>query len=114
MKVIIAGSRSINNFDAIEQATSNCQFEITEVVSGGARGIDLLGEYWARKNQIPIKRFDADWNNLGRSAGYTRNVLMSDYADALIAIWDGQSRGTKHMIQRMKIKGKLVYVFEIN
>ena len=60
----------------------------------------------------PIKRFPADWENLGRGAGYVRNVQMAFYADALIAFWDGESRGTKHMIDIAKEKGLMVRVIQ--
>lgn len=96
MKTIIAGSRTITDID--EALNNFNDWTITEVVSGCARGVDKLGEVWATTNNIPIKRFPADWNNLGKSAGYVRNHQMADYAEALIAIWDGKSKGTKHMI----------------
>lgn len=111
MKVIIAGSRDIDNYDLIVEAIQQAEFEITEVVSGTARGPDKLGEQWARDNFIPISRFPADWNTHGKSAGYRRNAEMGQYADALIAVWDGQSRGTKHMIDIMKKLNKPYFVY---
>lgn len=110
MKVIIAGSRGITSFEAIERAVCDSGFEITEVVSGVARGVDKLGEHYAKKHGIPVKPSPALWHQHGKSAGYIRNVDMADYADALIAIWDGESRGTKHMIQAATDKGLLVYI----
>lgn len=98
MKVIIAGSRTVTDLAIIETAIRKADFPITEVVSGGARGVDTLGEEYAKKNGIPIKRFPANWDKYGKSAGYKRNVQMAEYADALIAVWDGESRGTMHMI----------------
>ena len=102
MKVIIAGSRegfvARNVFEAIEESG----FTITEVVSGTARGVDKDGEYWAKLNSIPIKQFPADWENLGKSAGFLRNKQMAEYANALIAVWDGKSKGTENMISIMK------------
>lgn len=83
------------------------------MVSGGASGVDLYGEKWARKNDIPIKRFPADWAKYGKRAGLIRNVEMANYADGLIAIWDGQSRGTKHMIDVAKDKGLVVYIYNV-
>lgn len=98
MKVIIAGSRDITDYEAVKRAVVNSGFEITEVVSGTARGVDQLGEQWAIDNNIPITPFPANWANYGRGAGFRRNLEMAQYADALIALWDGVSRGTKNMI----------------
>ena len=104
MKVIIAGSRSIVNYSLIKKLISESHLDITEIVSGGARGVDRLGEKYARENNIPIKQFLPDWENLGKVAAIIRNQEMAFYADALIAIWDSKSRGTKHMIEYMKDK----------
>lgn len=97
MKVIIAGSRSITEYSIIKQAVEESGFSITEIVSGMAKGVDKLGEQYANEKSILLKQFPADWSK-GRHAGFTRNVQMAEYADALIAIWDGQSKGTAHMI----------------
>lgn len=110
MKVIIAGSRGITDPALIKEAVRLSQFKITEVVSGAARGVDTLGEGWASVNRLPVKQFPANWNLYGKAAGHIRNNEMASYADALIAIWDGESRGTKHMIYTAKNKGLLVYV----
>ena len=72
-----------------------------------------MGRRWAIENGIPIKEFPANWQEFGRAAGPIRNGEMADYADALIAIWDGRSRGTADMISRMKIKEKPVWVQEV-
>jgi hypothetical protein len=111
MKTIIAGSRDISDINHVRAAVLHAGFEITEVVSGAARGIDRLGEDWATEHSIPIVRYPADWNKHGKSAGYLRNQQMADYADALIAVWDGSSRGTNHMVQIMRKAGKPVFVF---
>jgi len=111
-KIIIAGSRSVTDIDVVNQAVIDSRLKnyISEVVSGTARGVDQLGEIWARQRGIPVKRFPADWDTFGKSAGYKRNVVMADYADGLIAIWDGESKGTKHMIDIMLNKSKWTYV----
>lgn len=111
MKTIIAGSREIVDFNCVLKAVADCGWTITEVVSGGARGVDTLGEQYAKSFNIPMKRFPADWNQHGRSAGVIRNREMANYAQALIAIWDGNSRGTKNMIDEASKKGLRVYVF---
>lgn len=97
MKTIIAGSRdrSLSSVDKELLATLG----ITEVVCGGARGIDTDGRLWAEEQGIPVKMFPADWNKYGKSAGCIRNEEMAVYADMLVAFWDGESRGTKHMIR---------------
>lgn len=111
MKVIIAGSRT-----ATYQATLNAAYKtpllFTEVVSGGAKGADTFGECFANKEEIPIKRFLPNWDVHGKKAGMLRNIEMGDYADALIAVWDGKSRGTKHIIDYMTKLNKPVYVYE--
>ena len=109
MKTIIAGSRGIDDFAIVSKAIVDSGFEITEVVSGTARGVDLEGEGWASLNEVPIKRFPADWS-LGRGAGHKRNAEMAEYADALIAIWDGKSPGTRNMINEAAKKGLKIYV----
>ncbi len=79
------------------------------VVSGTARGVDSLGEAWATKNSIPIKHMPADWNGLGRSAGYRRNTAMCEKADGGIFLTTG-SNGTAHCISEMRRLGKQVFV----
>lgn len=113
MKTIIAGSRGINDLDQVIEAVLQSRFDITEVVSGTASGVDRLGESFAREHNCPVKRFPADWKQFGKSAGPRRNKQMGDYADVLIAVWDGKSRGTKQMIEYMKSLGKPVYVHEV-
>lgn len=110
MKTIIAGSRDVTEYNWVRIAVEESGFEITEVVSGGARGVDRLGERYAKENDISIKRFIPDWDGLGKKAGHVRNREMGDYADALIAIWDGVSKGTKGMIDYANNKGLEVYV----
>lgn len=111
MKVIIAGSRTITDPQVVADAVRKSGFQVTEVVSGCARGVDLLGSQWAAHNGIPWKAFPADWEKHGKKAGYLRNVEMANYAEALIAVWDGESRGTKHMIDIMtERKDRFVFV----
>lgn len=101
MKVIIAGSRKIDDYKLVVDTITKSGYDITEVVSGCATGVDRLGEQWARANNIPITEMPADWNRYGRSAGPYRNRAMAEYADAAIVIWDGESRGTRNMIENM-------------
>ena len=107
MKTIIAGSRTLTNYDTVLDAVVNSGFIITKILSGGARGVDSVGEVIARDFNIPIAVYPADWNTLGKVAGFIRNEAMALDADALIAVWDGRSPGTKHMIKlanRLKLK----------
>jgi len=111
MRTIIAGSRSITDPQLVAKAVAESGFTITSVVSGGARGIDRLGEAWATDHTIAITRFPAEWTRYGRSAGYRRNEVMAVHADALLAIWDGHSPGTRHMIDTARDHGLTVFVF---
>ncbi len=105
MRVIIAGSRSITDFQLIETYINDLHLPITEIISGTANGVDKLGEQYAKKYDIPIKHYPANWTLYGKSAGYKRNVEMANNADHLICIWDGVSKGTKHMLDIVKQKG---------
>lgn len=83
-----------------------------EVVEGGARGADKIGREWAKLHNIPYKTFPADWDKHKRVAGFIRNSEMAEYATHCIALWDGVSRGTKHMIDTAEKKGlklRIVY-----
>lgn len=110
MKTIIAGSRSVTDAMALIEAVAKSGFDITEVVSGGAQGADKLGEAWAFMSRVPVRRFTPNWNGHGRAAGMLRNLEMALYADALIAIWDGKSKGTEHMIAAAKKHHLKVFV----
>jgi hypothetical protein len=101
VKVIIAGTRSVDDYKLVVDTIQKSGYNITEVVSGCATGVDRLGERWAIANSIPIKEMPADWTRFGKSAGPQRNKAMADYADAAIVIWDGESRGTRNMIENM-------------
>lgn len=112
MKIIIAGSRDITDYKVVEEAIRQSGWldEHTEIVSGMARGVDMLAVEYAQTNHLPLYRFPADWDKYGKGAGYIRNREMAAFADALIAIWDGKTRGTKMMIDVARSKG-LFFVF---
>jgi len=110
-KVVIAGSRSFDSREIIDEYMIGIvKFlaeirapEISEVVSGTARGGDYQGELWARRNGIPIKKMPADWDRHGRSAGHKRNAEMAKYAGEegiVVIFWDGASRGSAGMIDQ--------------
>jgi hypothetical protein len=113
VKVIVAGSRDIIDPIVVWDAIRESGYEITEVVSGRARGVDTLGEEWAAANGIPVKPFPVtkeEWRTIGKYAGHLRNRKMGDYGQALVAIWDGQSKGTRQMVEYMALLGKPYYV----
>jgi hypothetical protein len=118
MRTIIAGSRSISSLAIVEQAMDQalilCGIVPSMVISGTARGADQLGEQWAAGRGIEVEKYPADWDRYGKSAGYIRNKEMADNADALVAIWDGESKGTSHMIDLAEAAGLAIYVYKIN
>lgn len=99
--MIVAGSRNFADYSLLEKTMDNLLSNITEevgVVCGTAKGADRLGEKYALSRGYKVKYYPPDWEKYGKSAGYIRNEEMAKNADALVAFWDGQSRGTKHMI----------------
>lgn len=113
MKVIIAGSRRYDDYAELISGIEASGFGITEVVSGGAKGADSLGERWAKERGIPIQRFDADWDAFGKRAGHIRNGEMAAYAEALVAFPLADSRGTQNMISEATQAGLLVHIHRI-
>ena len=112
IKVIIAGGRNFDDFNRLCQVCDEFLQDQNkvEIVSGAYKGADLLGERYAAERNYPIKQFPADWKRYGKSAGLKRNTEMAAYADMLIAFWDGESKGTKHMIDLAKQAGLTVRV----
>lgn len=107
-RVIVAGGRDFNNYEALASSLDHLFKHINDeiqIVCGLARGTDRLGERYAKKNGYKVVYFEPNWAEYGKSAGFKRNVEMAEYADALVAFWDGKSRGTKHMIDIAKEKG---------
>jgi hypothetical protein len=111
MRVIIAGSREIFDRNWVIGCIIRSGFEVSEIVSGGARGVDKLAMILAEDCDIPLKVFPAYWDKYGKQAGFFRNQEMAEYADALVACWDGKSKGTMHMINIMKKLGKPYKVY---
>jgi hypothetical protein len=111
--VIIAGSRTFDDYDKLKEI---CDLIIIltdteEIVSGGAKGADALGEKYAKETGYPVKRFLADWDQYGKGAGHIRNAQMAMFGDALIAFWDGKSKGTANMIKLAESQPIEVYVY---
>ena len=112
-RLIIAGGRDFNDYEALKNYVdfklSRTEDEI-QIISGGARGADLLGERYAAERGYLLRRFPADWKQYGKSAGVRRNREMAKNADALIAFWDKSSRGTKNMIDEARDAGLIVCI----
>lgn len=111
MRTIIAGSRGLG-INEVNLAMKECGFDPTVVISGTAMGVDRAGEIWAANREIPVERYPADWNQFGKSAGYVRNSQMASVAEALVAVWDGVSPGTRNMIDLAKQKKLTVFVWK--
>ena len=100
-RVIVAGGRDFCDYTYLEASLDHLLQNVKApiiIVCGAARGADTLGEKYAKARGYPVHRFPAEWDKFGRSAGYIRNEQMAQNADALVAFWDEESRGTKHMI----------------
>ena len=122
LRVIIAGSRDFNDYELLKKSAihiinkKTMLPDLARIVSGGARGADTLGERFANEMGLEITRFIPDWDGLGKRAGYVRNEQMAKFAieddndGMLIAFWDGQSKGTKHMIDLANKHGLEVHV----
>lgn len=107
-RVIIAGTRTFDNYGLLCEYADYKLSQINdsiEIVSGGAKGADALGERYAREKGYSLCVFPADWAQYGRKAGPIRNRQMAEYADALLAFWDGISAGTKNMIEEAQKQG---------
>ena len=112
MKVIIAGHRDFEDYDELLVAIANCPFEITEVVSGHAEGVDKMGERWSREvlKKEP-KVFPADWTKWGKGGGPRRNTQMAQYAEGLLSVFEGgQNSGTWNMIKQADLWGLEVFI----
>lgn len=111
-RVIIAGGRDCDDYDLLCAKCDRIflRHKPTAIICGEARGADLLGKQYAHKHGIEVLSFPAEWDLYGKRAGYLRNEEMADHADALVAFWDGKSKGTKHMIQTAEKRGLLMRV----
>lgn len=108
MKVIIAGSRHLWNYTAVDEMIAKTDWHITEVVCGMAPGADMVGYAWALINGVPIKPFPADWDRYGKKAGMLRNAEMALYArdgGGLVLLWDGISPGSASMLKLAEFYG---------
>lgn len=113
-RIIVAGSRDFEDREFAFPRIAHMLSKVPngfEIISGGARGADTIGEEWAKSQHAACVRFPAKWDAYGKRAGFIRNALMGWYATHLIAFWDGVSPGTKGMIEFAKGNGLQVKVF---
>lgn len=118
-KVIIAGSRDFSDYELLKRICMRILAELAgadevTIISGHARGADRLGERFAREHHLPCDSCPADWKRYGKAAGPIRNAEMAKMADVLIAFWDGESAGTRSMIDLARSYGLAVYVIKIS
>lgn len=114
-RVIIAGGREFQDYELVKDRVgyyiqNELQSDSVVIVSGHASGADTLGERYAHEHGLKCELYPADWKSYGKAAGPIRNGQMADAAQALIAFWDGESRGTKNMIETAKANGLKVIV----
>ncbi|MBQ7821113.1 MAG: hypothetical protein IJ391_02385 [Clostridia bacterium] len=108
MKVAIIGSRGLSVSDFTEYLPEGT----TEIVSGGARGIDTCAKNFAMSHGLKLTEFLPEYDKYGRGATHRRNDQIIDYAEHVIAFWDGTSRGTKSVIEKCRRLGKPLTVFK--
>ncbi len=116
MKVIIAGGRDVPHSMAVRLIVaalkeSGWLNKIETIIEGGARGVDLAAKTFAKHMRWPVMTFEANWEEYGKSAGPIRNKQMAKECDALIAIWDGKSLGTRNIIESVNSLGKPAFVY---
>jgi hypothetical protein len=123
MKVVVAGSRYIEDYGLVSRAISASGFKPTLIIEGGQRrydttrrqivgGVDWLARQWAEAHNIECRTIEADWRTHGRAAGPIRNKKQAAEGDALVAIPEGRSRGTRDMIAAMRVLDKPIFVVE--
>lgn len=107
MKIAVIGSRGLRVDDLGKYLPENT----TEIVSGGAKGVDTSAKEYAEKNNIKLTEFLPEYEKYGRGAPLRRNLQIIGYADKVLAFWDGTSRGTKYVIDNCKKQNKKVTVY---
>ena len=94
MKVAVIGSRGIK----LDNLGDYLPDDLTEIVSGGAKGVDTTAREYATENGIKLTEFLPEYSRYKRGAPLKRNIQIAEYADKVLAFWDGKSRGTKYVI----------------
>ena len=107
MKIAVIGSRGITAVDLKKYLPP----ETKEIVSGGAKGVDTVAKEYAIRNGIKLTEFLPEYDKYGKGAPLKRNITIIEYADMVLAFWDGKSRGTKYVIDNCKRIGVPVKVF---
>ena len=118
-RVIIAGTRTFKDYSLLCETADRLLADKAKaghsiiIVSGSCIGADLMGEQYARERGYKVERYPAEWEKYGRKAGIMRNAVMAENADALIAYWDGVSRGAKKKIDEAQKRGVAVRIKRI-
>lgn len=110
MKVAVIGSRGLSVSDLGRYLPENT----TEIVSGGAKGVDTSAREYALSHGIKLTEFLPEYTRFGRSAPLKRNITIIEYSDIVLAFWDGKSRGTKYVIDNCRKLGVEVRVYIID
>jgi hypothetical protein len=120
LNLLVVGSRSVNSFRFVSKCIRNSIYDLRymdkippdeppqhyiRIISGEARGVDRMAKWYAKRFGFEYQGFPAEWKRYGPGAGYRRNKVMMQHADACIAIWDGESKGTQHSIKLAEQKG---------
>jgi len=115
MKLAIVGSRDFEDYELCKKTIlKNFNINaITEIVSGGAKGADSLGEKFAKENNIKLTTFLPDWDKFGKKAGFLRNTTIVENSDIIIAFWKNKSKGTQDTISKARKTNKIVIIMEI-
>ncbi len=115
MRTIIAGSRSFNDYEKFEDLMDDVSYFVrpSVIISGLAHGADTMALKWAAECDLPVEKFEPDWDKYGKAAGPIRNQEMAEKAEALVCFWDGHSRGSKSMIDLALGKGLVVIVIPV-
>lgn len=115
IKLAIVGSRCFTNYELLEKVIDNIcetnEYNITDIISGAARGADTLGERYADNFSINKIIFPADWAKHGKRAGFIRNNDIIKNCDVCVCFWDGESHGTKHDIELCRFYKKICFIY---
>lgn len=114
-RIVVAGSRNVKDKAYVLSELDKILGPIKDrivIVCGECHGPDLFGREWAESNGVEVISKPADWDTLGKSAGYVRNAEMAKISQGLVLFWDGKSKGSKHMLdlalkERLQVKIKL-------
>ena len=110
MKLLIVGSRTIMDFDLVGHVPEDTEL----IISGGAKGMDTVAERYADAHGIEKLIIRPEYEKYGRAAPIKRNEIMVDMADAVLAVWDGESRGTKYTLGYARRMGKSIIEIVVN